>query len=79
MQKPKFIANCLDEILLSCRYDLVLKSVEDILEFSKSRAPTARNLINALVCEPKSGSKKAIFSYLTRFIKSWRMDDLKVF
>ena len=57
----------------------MLKSVESILEFYKSREPTARKLINALICDPRSDSERAVFSYLTCFIKSLSMDDLKLF
>ena len=57
----------------------MLKSVESKREFYKSKAPTARKLINALICDPRSGSERTVFSYLTRFIKSLSIDDLKLF
>ena len=57
----------------------MLRSVESVLEFYKSRAPTARKLINALICDPRSDSERTVFSYLTRFIKSLSMDDSKLF
>ena len=78
VQKPKYIANCFKEILLSGRCDQMLKSVEGILEFYQSSAPTARKLINELICDPQSDSERDTFRYLTRFIKFLRVDDLKI-
>ena len=54
IQKPKYIANCFKEILLSDRCDQMLESAEWLRE-------------------------RTVFSYLTRFIKSLSMDDLKLF
>lgn len=50
-----------------------------ILESYKSRVPTAKTLINALICNPKSDPERAVFSYLTRFIESLSMYDLRIF
>ena len=60
VQKPRYIANWFKEILLSSRCDQMLKSVEGVLEFYKTRSPTARKLINALICDPKSDSETSI-------------------
>ena len=42
VQKPKYIANCSKEILLSGRFDQMLRSVEVILEFYKTQSRTHR-------------------------------------
>ena len=75
VQKPKYIK----EILLSGRCYQILKSVDGILEFYKNRAPTAKTLINPFICDPKSDSERAVFRYLTRFVKSLSMHDLRLF
>ena len=45
VQKRKYIANCSKEILLSGRFDQMLKPVEVILEFYKTQSWTQRGLL----------------------------------
>ena len=79
VQKPRYIANCFMEVMCTNTRKKLFSSVEHLEQFYQRYAPTAKKVINALVCNPANDAEKTAFMHLTRYIKSLSKDYLLAF
>ena len=79
VQKPRYIANCLSEVLTSQNEHELFTSVEALLAFYEKHKPTAKKVIKSLNNDALNEKEVEIFNHLTRFVKSLSKDILILF
>ena len=79
VQKPRYIANCFLEVMFANTRGKFFSSVEHLEQFYQRYVPTAKKVINALVCNPANDAERTVFTHLTRYIKSLSKNNLLAF
>ena len=70
VQKPRYIVNCWSPILCSLQDHQEFQSFEDLKEFYKSKAPSAKKIIRLFQAEPSNDAERECLAHLKRFVKS---------
>ena len=67
------------EVMCVNTREKIFSSAEHLEQFYQRYAPTAKKVINALVCTPANNAERTVFTHLTRYIKSLSKDNLLAF
>ena len=78
IQKPRYIANCLEEILQKFKKQ-PLDKIENLRAFYKTKSPTVRGTINSISALQDSPDKVRVFGFLTKYLKTLNKKDLSLF
>ena len=79
IQKPKYVANCFVEEFQKASLPSEFNSITSLRSFYNQRIPSAKKIINSLVCTTKDENEKLVLDHLTRYIKSLGETQLKNF